>query len=199
MVISNVVGCFRFSVLAICFGLGPVTSASSLMSHDQTSVAIMPQGMAMAASDRKARPKSGLRQTGLPIPRYASLRSSKVNLRAGPGIRYPVEWVYLRRGLPLMIVAEFDAWRKIRDWHGSVGWVHRSMLAGKRTVITTAAEIILRRKPSPSAPAVARAKAGVIARVITCEGDWCRIQAGGISGWGRRSGLWGTLPNEQIN
>ena len=199
MAISNAVVLFCAPVLAVICGLGPAPSSAGPIGHDQYPSQRMLQGPTMAAAAGKSRPKGGLRQTGWPLPRYASLRSSKVNLRAGPGIRYPVEWVYMRRGLPLMIVAEFDAWRKVRDWRGTVGWVHRSMLTGKRTVITTASEVVLRRKPSPDAPAVARTRAGVIARVLTCEGHWCRIQAGGIRGWGPRSALWGTLPNEKIN
>jgi SH3-like domain-containing protein len=157
------------------------------------------QGMVLADTATKTRRQSGLRRTGLPLPRFASLRSSKVNLRAGPGVRYPVEWVYQRRGLPMKIIAEFDAWRKVRDWRGTVGWIHRAMLTGKRTVISIAPEVVLRRKPARSAPAVARTEAGVVSRILTCEADWCRIQAGGISGWGRRNALWGTLPAENIN
>lgn len=151
-----------------------------------------------AASDRKRVGPRGVGRTGLPLPRFASLRAGKVNLRAGPGVRYPVEWVYLRRGLPVMITAEFYAWRKIRDWRGTVGWIHRSMLTGKRTVITTGREVVLRRKPSPESAAVGRAEAGVIARVLACADRWCRIEAGGIRGWGRRAMLWGTLPEENI-
>ncbi len=140
----------------------------------------------------------GVQRSGLPLPRFASLRARKVNLRAGPGVRYPVEWVYQRRGLPVMITAEFDAWRKIKDWRGTEGWVHRAMLTGKRTVITIAREVVLRRKPAKDAPAVARAEGGVIARVLSCAGAWCRIEAGGFRGWGRRRALWGTLKGETI-
>jgi SH3-like domain-containing protein len=97
-----------------------------------------------------------------------------------------------------MITAEFDAWRKIRDWRGTVGWIHRSMLTGKRTVIATGRQVVLRRKPSKGAAAVGRAEAGVVARILACKGDWCRVEAGGIRGWGRRKALWGTLAQEKI-
>jgi SH3-like domain-containing protein len=113
-------------------------------------------------------------------------------------VRYPVEWVYQRRGLPVKITAEFEAWRKIRDWHGTVGWIHRAMLSGKRTVITTSQAVVLHRAPSKNSPAIARAEAGVIARVLSCEARWCRIEAGGIKGWGERRELWGTLGEEKI-
>lgn len=143
--------------------------------------------------------RTGVRRTGLPLPRFASLRADEVNLRAGPGVRYPVEWVYRREGLPVMIVAEFDAWRKVRDWRGTEGWIHRSLLTGKRTAVVLDRGMMLRRKPAPKAPAVARLEGGVIARVLACEGKWCRIEAGGIRGWGPRGALWGTLPGERID
>lgn len=200
MAISNSLVFLCSAVLAVFLAAGPTPSAAGLIGPDHPSHGKAAQGTVLAASGGKARQGGGgLRRTGLPLPRFASLRSPRVNLRAGPGVRYPVEWVYLRRGLPLMIVAEFDAWRKVRDWRGAVGWIHRSMLTGKRTVIAIASEVVLRRKPATDAPAVARTRAGVIARVITCQGDWCRIQAGGIRGWGRRSALWGTLAKEKIN
>jgi SH3-like domain-containing protein len=176
---------------------GPTTA--DLISNGSPSLATVFQGRVTPVSDSKTRSKNSPRKTGLPLPRYVSLRASKVNIRVGPGIRYPIKWVYMRRGLPLMITAEFDIWRKVRDWHGSVGWVHRSLLSGKRTVIVTAPEVVLRLKPSLNASAVARTQTGVVARVITCKGSWCRIEARGISGWGERNTLWGTLQNEEIN
>ena len=72
--------------------------------------------------------------TGLPVPRFVSLRSAEVNVRTGPGTRYPVEWVFVKRDIPVEITAEFDTWRRIRDWEGTEGWVHQSMLSGKRAI-----------------------------------------------------------------
>ena len=76
-----------------------------------------------------------LAETGLPLPRFASLKAEKVYLRTGPGQRYPVDWIFLRRGLPVEIVSEFEHWRRIRDWRGTESWIHRAMLSGRRTVI----------------------------------------------------------------
>jgi SH3-like domain-containing protein len=74
-------------------------------------------------------------EAGLALPRFVSLRSDEVNLRTGPGTNYPVEWVYVRRGLPVEIIAEFDNWRKVRDIEGTVGWIHKSLLSGKRMAV----------------------------------------------------------------
>ncbi|HZF33607.1 MAG TPA: SH3 domain-containing protein [Candidatus Angelobacter sp.] len=137
-------------------------------------------------------------ETKLPIPRFVSLRSNEVNLRTGPGTNYPVDWVFVRRGLPVEVVAEFDVWRKIRDWQGTIGWVHQSMLDGKRTARVTGEERELRSDPAESASIVARLAPGAIGRLLECEGAWCKIDAEGYRGWLRRDEFWGTYPNEKV-
>src|SRR5262249_12035580 len=76
---------------------------------------------------------------GLPIPRFVSLKAGRVNVRAGPTKDHDVAWVYTRSGLPVEVTAEFENWRRIRDWEGAEGWVYHSMLSGKRTAIVSAA------------------------------------------------------------
>lgn len=149
--------------------------------------------------DKPAGPGTAVKRTGLPLPRFASLRAAEVFMRAGPGTRYPVEWIYRRRGLPVQIIAEFDAWRKVRDWNGTVGWVHRAMLAGRRTAITIADDTVLRRAPEAGAPALARVEPGVVARLMACSGAWCRIEARGVKGWAPRTTIWGATPNEKFD
>ena len=136
--------------------------------------------------------------SGLPIPRFVSLRADEVNVRTGPGVRYPVDWVFVRRHMPVEVTAEFDTWRKIRDWQGTEGWVHKSMLSGRRMLLVTGAIRTLRRARSVEAPAVARAEPGVVARLIGCEDEWCEVEADGYAGWLRRAAFWGTYPDEEI-
>ncbi|MGH6930859.1 MAG: SH3 domain-containing protein [Dongiaceae bacterium] len=137
-------------------------------------------------------------ETSLPVPRFVSLRSSEVNLRTGPGTNYPVDWVFVRRGLPVEVIAEFDVWRKIRDWQGTVGWVHQSMLAGRRTALISGLERTLGRTVAADAAAVARLAPGVIAEIGECVVDWCRLEVDGLSGWLRRDEFWGVYPEERI-
>jgi SH3-like domain-containing protein len=137
-------------------------------------------------------------ETRLPIPRFVSLRSNEVNLRTGPGTTYPVDWVFVRRGLPVEIIAEFDVWRKIRDWQGTVGWVHQSMLDGRRTARITGADRELRGEPAEDASVVARLSSGVIGRLLECEAAWCEIDAEGYRGWLKRDEFWGTYPDEKV-
>lgn len=136
--------------------------------------------------------------TGLPLPRFVSLRKGEVNLRTGPGIRYPIEWVLTYKNMPVEIVAEFDAWRKVRDWKGTVGWVHKSMLSGRRWVIVRGDRRELRRHSDASAPVVAHLDEKVIGRLERCQDNWCRIDIAGIQGWIERTGIWGVYPDEKI-
>jgi SH3-like domain-containing protein len=140
-------------------------------------------------------------QSNLPLPRFASLRAGEVNMRTGPGVRYPIDWVFQRRALPVEIVAEFGTWRKIRDEQGAEGWVHRSMLAGKRTALTIGAPNsaqILRRAADGDAAAVARLEPGVQVNILECDGPWCRVEAHGFRGWLARKSLWGVKADERI-
>jgi len=133
-----------------------------------------------------------------PVPRFVSLRASEVNLRSGPGERYPIEWVLTRKGLPVEVVAEFDVWRKIRASDGTEGWVHERMVGSGRNVIIKGAERTLHAEPDAAAAPVARAEPGVIAHLVDCRGPWCRIETQGIKGWVKRDEIWGVYPDEVL-
>ena len=135
------------------------------------------------------------------LPRFASLRSDDVNMRAGPGTRYRIDWVYRRRDLPMEIEREFDVWRWVRDPEGIQGWVHQATLMGRRSFVVEKAEATLRSDPNDAAPAVAILKPGVIGRIRSCaaSSDWCDVQTGSYRGYIRRQAFWGLLPGEAIN
>ena len=79
-------------------------------------------------------------KSGLPVPRFVSIKPDRVKVRGGPTWDHDVTWIYTRAGLPVEITAESDNWRRIRDWEGSEGWVYHSMLSGRRTAVVTAKE-----------------------------------------------------------
>lgn len=134
----------------------------------------------------------------LPLPRFASLRSNEINLRVGPGSEYPIEWVFKRKDMPVEIIDEFEVWRKIRDYEGIEGWVHKSMLSGTRFAIVIHTFQHLHRGADLHSKAIAAAEAGVICRILEAKGDWCRIEAQGHKGWVTRAALWGLYPHEMI-
>jgi SH3-like domain-containing protein len=138
--------------------------------------------------------------SGLPLPRFVSLRSDEVNLRTGPGVRYPVDWVYTRRDLPVEVIAEFEAWRKIRDWQGAEGWVHQSMLSARRMVVVTGQQRQLRSDADEKSPALAKLDVNVIGRLLSCPRakGYCRVDVDNIQGWLKRDEFWGVYNGEFI-
>ncbi len=134
------------------------------------------------------------------VPRFAALRFDEVNMRVGPGPRYPIDWVYKRRDLPVQVEREFDIWRLIRDPDGTRGWVSEASLTGRRTFIVTGGDATLRRDAADTSAAVAILKAGVIGRIRSCQAgaDWCQVQTTDYRGYLRRTQFWGTQPGEAV-
>jgi len=132
------------------------------------------------------------------FPRFESLRANKVYLRTGPGERYPIEWVYERRDLPVEVLHAVEHWRQIRDWEGAVGWVHEKMLWPHRDAIVTGGIRALRVSPQPNAAIVARAEPGVIGKIDQCQGGWCRIETGDYAGWVTKGDIFGVEPAETV-
>lgn len=136
--------------------------------------------------------------TGLPLPRYVSLRAAEVNLRTGPGVQYPVEWIFQRESLPVEIIKEYRTWRLVRDWEGTQGWMHQSMLSGKRTFLVTGKDRTVRAEPDAKSRAVAIVQHGIIGEITSCPAatGWCKVRIKGIEGWLRRVEFWGVYRNE---
>lgn len=139
--------------------------------------------------------------TGLPIPRFVALRTDDVNMRKGPGFRYPIEWDYRRRDLPVEILREFEVWRLVETPDGARGWMHEATLIGRRTFIVQGAETTLRSAPRDDASPVAILKVGVIGRLRSCKAGsaWCRVRVGDYEGYLKRTRFWGTLPGEVVH
>lgn len=126
------------------------------------------------------------------LPRYASLSSDKVYLRQGPTYAYRILWVYHRKGLPVLITAEYDVWRKVRLPDGAEGWVHRAMLSGRRTVMVTGkTPVPLRSNDNENSRIVALAAPGVIGMLGSCTNKACEIHADNEDGWIAKDRLWG--------
>lgn len=141
--------------------------------------------------------------SGLPIPRYVSLKADRVNLREGPSKDHRTTWIFQRAGLPVEITAEFEIWRKVRDSEGTEGWVLHSLLSGRRTALVApwkkGIESILYRKASVSAAPTAKLQPNVIVSVKSCDGVWCHVSGSGFDGFIQQSELWGVYPNEKID
>ena len=138
--------------------------------------------------------------SGLPIPRWVSIRAGEANLRTGPGDRYPIDWVLQFRNLPVEIVGEFKHWRKVRIQDNTVGWVHKSLISGNRMATVAVAQARVLQKPDYDKPVTALVEEGVVVSLNGCSPHWCRvtIASHGVKGWIPREALWGLHPGELI-
>jgi SH3-like domain-containing protein len=140
--------------------------------------------------------------TGLPLPRYASLKTDRVNLREGPSREHPTTWVFQRAGLPVEITAEFETWLKVRDSEGTEGWVLHSLLSGRRTALVAPGKkkqtFRLFATQSESGELAATLESGVIVNIRRCDGAWCLVDGDGFKGYIRQSNLWGVYPGDRV-
>lgn len=169
--------------------------------------------MADAAAAQLARPaaneqpRSRLGASGLPLPRYVSLKSDKVNIRKGPGIDYRIVWVFRRAGLPVEVLKEYQGWRQIRDADGGTGWVYGPMLSGRRTALVLPWKVGAKRRVQTElwpqrggkSRALAYVQAGVLVNIKRCDGAWCEVHVGDLQGFIKQNKLWGIYPGEQLN
>lgn len=173
--------------LAICVGIGPLAVAAQ-----ETQA---PPANAVTAEDGTIRGPA----TNLPLPRFVSLKANEANVRRGPSLTHRIDWIFLRRDMPLQVVAEYGHWRRVIDREGLGGWVHYSLLSGTRTVIVDVEGQPLFSRPDPSSPHIAVLESGVIARIEECRIDWCRLSTGGYGGWAPKSAVWGVVSDEILD
>lgn len=157
-------------------------------------VPVLPVAPHVAAQETREGP------SGLPVPRFVSLKSGEVNLREGPSDSHRILWTYKRRNLPVEVTAEFDVWRRVRDRDGVVGWINKALLDGERYVIIAAStNVALLERADAGAAVEAWLEPGVLARLESCHGIWCELEIQGITGFVPRAELWGVYPAEEID
>ena len=141
--------------------------------------------------------------SGLPIPRFVSLKAPKVNVYVGPARNFEMKWRYQRAGLPVEITGEYENWRRIRDSDGTEGWVYHALLSGRRTGVVSVRgkdELVpLRAKPNVESDVTAQLQSGVLGTIKRCSGGWCRMNGEGFDGWIPQEKLWGVYPNESVD
>ncbi len=176
--------CFGFGLCALLWALLlPATAGAASVDPSATGVVIG--------------------KSGLPLPRFVSLKVGRVNVRNGPGEDYKVAWVFTRVGLPIEVIQEFDTWRRVRDADGSVGWIFHSLLSSKRTAVVApwadGTPRPLRASATADGRIVAYLEPGVMASIERCRGGWCRLHGDDFDGWIEEEQLWGVYPDEDVN
>ena len=134
--------------------------------------------------------------TNMPIPRFVSLKVDEANVRRGPSLTHKIDWVFTRRGMPLVVTGEFGHWRRVQDRDGVGGWVHYSLISGARTGIVDKDLAPVLARAASDGQVKARLEAGVIVYLERCGPVWCRVKVGGYKGWMEKSALWGVKPEE---
>jgi SH3-like domain-containing protein len=151
---------------------------------------------------RPAQAGSDATASGLPVPRFVSLKTDRVNVRGGPDKDHDVAFIYTRIGWPVEITAEFENWRRIRDLDGTEGWVYHSLLSGRRMAavqLKSQTDLApLHAKPDVQSTVTAQLQSGVLGSVKHCTGTWCRLVGDGFDGWIEQNRLWGVYPDEKI-
>ena len=136
------------------------------------------------------------------LPRFVSLRSQPVNARSGPGVRYPIEWVYMQKSAPIEVIAEFEDWRRVRDWQNSETWIKYQMLSAKRYArINTPGENNLYAKDNTKSEIIARVEDGAVGEIKKCpaNNDFCLLAFDQIEGWMPKQNIYGIYKDEVIN
>jgi SH3-like domain-containing protein len=175
-------------------GQGEVGSRvkTTLRTLKLTALLILAANGAQAAAERPT-------PSGLPVPRYVSLKFATVNARAGPGDDHRLLWVYHARGLPVQVVAENSEWRRVCDPEHGLAWVHKRTTDGRRTVMRLQpAPANLRRSGKLSSPITAYLQSRAIASLVRCDHKgWCKVRVDGVSGWTPATEVWGLDPKPQ--
>ena len=161
------------------------------------------QSSAKAADDNVKQAAVEGAKSALPVPRFVSLKSDKVNVRKGPSTDQSIVWVFSRAGLPVEVIAESDNWRRVRDSEGADGWVFHSLLSARRTVLVAPwakgeERVPLYSSKSTSSRAVAELQSGVLGNIVTCDGSWCELSVDDYSGYAQQDQLWGVYRGEEI-
>jgi SH3-like domain-containing protein len=166
--------------------------------------ALIALSWAVAAADAAGplRPGGDAVTSGLPVPRFVSIKVDRVNVRGGPDKDHDVSFIYTRVGWPVEITAEFENWRRVRDSDGSEGWVYHTLLSGKRMASVQMKSktdlAALHAKPDPQSPVMAQLQVGVLGAVKACTGTWCHLAGDGFDGWIAQNSLWGVYPDEKF-
>ena len=121
---------------------------------------------------------------------FLSLKYNKVNVRYGPGLDYPIKFVYLKKNFPVEVIDEKENFRKILDYKNNGGWVHRSQLKKNKSLITLEEKILFNNSTKYSRPIVV-VKSGRLLKITKRRKNWLKVVTGDYAGWVNNENLWG--------
>ena len=121
---------------------------------------------------------------------YLMLKNSKVNVRMGPGLDYPVKFIYKKKYLPVKVIDKKENFRKVIDHKKNSGWIHISQLKKINSVIVLSNRILF-KKPTLNSKPIANIESGRLFVLRKCKKDWCEVSSQNYSGWINMDDVWG--------
>ena len=139
------------------------------------------------------------KETGLEIPRYVSLKSNDANIRVGPSKNYPIEIKFIKKNYPLKVLEEYEDWRKVEDFKKNIGWIHKSLISGKRTgIVLSNDNKTIKLLNTLNGNVIGEIGKGNIVFLEKCKIDWCLVSSKNYKGWIDKKYIWGVKQNEII-
>ena len=123
--------------------------------------------------------------------KFLSLKKNKTNVRYGPGLDYPIKYVYRKINLPVRQIDKKENWRRVTFLDNNSGWIHWSQLKPSNSIITLE-EKILFKKPSSFSEPFARLEKGRLLVIKKCEDEWCNVTTDNFTGWIKIKNIWGS-------
>ncbi len=121
---------------------------------------------------------------------FLSLKKNKVNVRYGPGFKYPVKYIYKKIDLPIKQIDKKENFRRIIDLKNNSGWIHVSQLKKVNSIIPREDKILF-NKPSNFSKPLAKIEKGRVLLIQNCNENWCKIKTGSFKGWIKIENTWG--------
>ena len=121
---------------------------------------------------------------------FLSLKKNKVNVRYGPGFKYPVKYIYKKIDLPIKQIDKKENFRRIIDLKNNSGWIHVSQLKKINSIIPKEDKILF-RKPSNFSKPLAKIEKGRVLLLQNCNKNWCKVKTGSFKGWIKIENTWG--------
>ena len=123
---------------------------------------------------------------------FLMLKNTKVNVRYGPSLDYPIKFIYKKIFLPVKVIDKKENFRRIIDHKNNGGWIHISQLKKSNSLILLEDKIIFKKNTKFSMPIVKLEK-GRLLIVKKCKKKWCKVSTDKYKGWILANNVFGNI------
>lgn len=123
-------------------------------------------------------------------PEFVSVKNRVVNIRSQPNTRSEIRWE-LAQGYPMQVTGRNGQWLRVKDYEGTLGWVHRPLTA-KAPHYVAKGRTNLRSGPGTQFRQVGQLDAAEIVQTLEKKSGWAKVRrANGQQGWMSQKLGWG--------